>query len=472
MRSARCENAARDLRWAAPRSDVPPPYGRHVSGWVPPRLRPLLGDDLASIDESRLTAIVGLVEDVDLDFKREPWATTEGGAKEAAYDVAAFANSAGGLIVVGVDEDGRGHCSEFIGVDPSIDVALWLHQIVAARVAPPAVVSHRRVQVGEQQILLFAVRPSTAGPHAVAVGDGALRYPTRLGSLRRYLTEAEVGDRYRRRLAATRDIAQQLDDLLGEVETTVDTTSEDRAAQAWLALGLVPDVPGALELRRGVDAQWLEWIRPELRQYPCFGPREVDQSTFGFQSIDVHDGRYGGGAYLVAGRFWTDGRGLLLLGYLGGRGDRGVQEDRVAVYDEHLVGDVINGLAVLAHHASRTGGSGAVNLTARLGWSDKPLVLAEHRSQFPGPVDGLRSVPRTGISRRSADLDVVLDGRARLGVVRLVAGDLLSSFGWPEPQQITAELQLVRYRTHRQWWQWAENWAGANGVAMIDRYDE
>jgi hypothetical protein len=443
-----------------------------VSGWVPPRLRPLLGDDLAAVDESRLTALLGLVEDVDLDFKREPWATTEGGAKEAAYDIAAFANSAGGLIVVGVDEDGSGHGSEFVGIDPSNDLALWLHQIVAARIAPPAVVSHRRVEVGERQIFVFAVQPSMAGPHAVAVGDGALRYPSRLGSLRRYLTEAEVADRYRRRLAATRDMAQQLGDLLDEVQRTIDTTSEDRAAQAWLALGLVPDVPGALELRRGVDAQWLEWIRPELRRYPCFGPRQVDQATFGFQSIDVHDGGYERGAYLAAGRFWTDGRGLLLLGYLGGRGDRGVQEDRVAIYDEHLVGDVINGLAVLASHAARTGASGAANLTAQLGWSDKPLVLAEHRSQFPGPIAGLRSVPTTGVSRRSVDLDVVLDGRSRLGAVRLVAGDLLSSFGLPEPQQITAELQLVRNRTDRRWWQWMEEWAGANGVEIIDKYEE
>jgi hypothetical protein len=223
-----------------------------VSGWVPPRLRQLLGDDLDAIDAAQLGSLLGLVEDIDLEFKSEPWARSDGGTKEAAYDIAALANAAGGLVVVGVTEDGSGRATGLLGLDPSIDLSLWLHQTTAARIAPPPAVAHKSVEVDSGVVLLATIQPSSSAPHAVSVGDGALRYPVRVGSHRRYLSEAEVSDRYRRRMAATQELSHQMDELLAAVDLVVGTASEDRYAKAWLAVGLVPDVPGALELRRGM----------------------------------------------------------------------------------------------------------------------------------------------------------------------------------------------------------------------------
>src|SRR5262245_66696097 len=108
-----------------------------MAGWVPPRLRSLLAPEIEGIDLNAVERLIGLPEDQDLEFKREPYQSAEGGPKEAAYDLAGLANAVGGLIIIGIEEDGTGVASGIQAVPADdLDVGLWVHQVVAARIFP------------------------------------------------------------------------------------------------------------------------------------------------------------------------------------------------------------------------------------------------------------------------------------------------------------------------------------------------
>jgi hypothetical protein len=79
-----------------------------MAGWVPLPLRRLLGPDLDGVDLAAVERVIGLAEGHELEYKREAYPATDGGAKEAAYDLTDFANAAGGLLIVGIEEDGEG----------------------------------------------------------------------------------------------------------------------------------------------------------------------------------------------------------------------------------------------------------------------------------------------------------------------------------------------------------------------------
>lgn len=447
-----------------------------VADWIPLRLRPLLGPGLDAVSSQTLPNLLGVPEDVDLDFKQEVPGTSDAATKEFAYDVAGFANAVGGLLVFGIAEDGAGNAGALSPVPRTDrDFGLWVHQVVAARIAPPPRVTHRVFEDGGQ-IHIVAVEPSVVGPHAVNTGDSALRYPARVGNTRRFLAEAEVADRYRRRFVELGALAGQLDELLTEAEQMIpddEIPAEGGDRKAWLSLALVPDVSGRLDLRRGLATTWKEWLNPALDLgFPCFGRSSVVNVFTGFQCLELNDGTYGSGVpRLVGGRLYLDGRGMLIIGYLGGRGSAGIPNGTIGIFDEYVVGDLVNGIGVLASHASRCGASGIVHLAAQLSGAGD-MVLAESRSNDPGILEDTRLVVRsTGRSRRSVPLDATASPSSdRIAATRLLALDLFSAFGLPEPQQITNELRLVRRKFQSAWQPRMEEWASKAQVEVIENY--
>ena len=96
-----------------------------MEGWIPPRLRGLLRQDLGIVDEAALRHIIGLPEDTDLEFKVEAYEATTGQAKEAAYDIAGLANAGGGHQIL----------SRILGCRVSLGAAAALRRIETARSA-------------------------------------------------------------------------------------------------------------------------------------------------------------------------------------------------------------------------------------------------------------------------------------------------------------------------------------------------
>lgn len=440
-----------------------------MSGWVPTRLRALIGQDLDEVNLDGLRNVIGLTEDVDLEFKAELYGTSDAQTKEASYDVVALANAGGGLLVIGMSEDGSGIATELSPVDPNDrDFGTWIHQVLASRSSPLVIVTHRAVPVDQGVVHLVGIAPSIHAPHGVSVGDGAIRYPIRAGTTRRWLSQVEVADLYRRRFAALSDRG----DILEQIHSSaVEAIPEDEEPDlwAWLVICLVPDFPGSLRFRRGLVGEWQTWINALLEDFPAYGRSEVN-TTLGFQCLQIYDVADPNDPIRnIGGRLDVDGGGYLLFGYAGGRNMIGVGEEVVPIYDEHLLGDVVNGLGVLATHAARSGAAGDAQVSAQLISRIRPMVLAEYRSNFPGQLRDTRSVAQsTGVTRRTVLLaDSTTRGVDLLGAAQMLVADLGSAFGQAEPQQVSTDLQLVLNRFQREWQARLRRWAEAGDVQIV-----
>lgn len=75
-------------------------------------------------------------ESLTLEYKREPYAHTEGGRKEFSKDISAFANRDGGILIIGVLE--KAEVLEVLGVPADqIDAEIqWLESVVRSGVSP------------------------------------------------------------------------------------------------------------------------------------------------------------------------------------------------------------------------------------------------------------------------------------------------------------------------------------------------
>ena len=442
-----------------------------MAGWIPTRLRNLLGLDLDAVTSDRIQRLMGLVEDTDLEFKSEPYGVSEGQRKELAYDLAGMANAIGGIVFVGVSEDGNGRATAVAGIDPGHDLAAWIDQVVAERIRPRPSIAQRSIAVEQLEVHIISVEPSTLAPFAVSIGDGGLRYPLRNGSIRTWLHEPDIAERYRRRFAATREVDEQLSQIHEEAAGWV-PHREMNDPFSWLVVSLVPDVSGYLALQRGIAESWQEWLRPALRSFPPVGRGVVDVQV-GFRSLSFTDLAVPRGAerlYTVGGQLNVDGSGMIVFGSRGSF--ERVDQSLCAVFDEHVIGDLIKAVGVLSNHAIRTGAAGYGQLGAEIQCRTHPMVLAHYRGGLVDGLIGSRIVRRsTGLSRHSAPLEAAsVPGMDLISVARSIAVDLVSAFGFAEPQQITASNQLVRLRFQTDWHEQIERWSHDSGVELIDNY--
>ena len=185
-------------------------------------------------------------EAFDLDFKSEMYGTSDRDKRDAATDVAALANTAGGLIIAGIDEDDQARAAKAPGIALSEADERRIRQIVALQVAPMPVIDVIRAEDPVwpgHGFVLIAVPRSPLAPHAVLVNEG-LRYPRRNGATTRYLSEPEVAAAYRERLAAAGRQADRARDTEADALARL-STAED---QVWVVTSLVPDLAGELAM--------------------------------------------------------------------------------------------------------------------------------------------------------------------------------------------------------------------------------
>lgn len=155
-----------------------------------------------------------------LEFKSEHYGASDSAKKEVALDLTAFANTVGGLMIVGMEEDRATNVATGLvaleaqphGTEEDTRYRL----IIAGNVSPHFPIHAAQVDVTvdgvEGTVLLVSVEPSPLRPHAFR-RDDTLRYPVRDGRGRRCLQEWEVGDAYRRRDEGLRAAAERADDV-------------------------------------------------------------------------------------------------------------------------------------------------------------------------------------------------------------------------------------------------------------------
>jgi Putative DNA-binding domain len=439
------------------------------------RLEALLSARIELVQHADLMTLINnrVPEAFDLDFKSEMYGPTEKDRRDAATDVAAFANTAGGLLVLGIEEDDQARATAAPGLELSEADERRIRQIVGSQVVPMPLLDVLRVEDQDRPrhgLVLIAVPRSPLAPHAVVVNDG-LRYPRRNGATTRYLSEPEVADAYRQRFAAFRQQA----DRANEVETdALDrlATTED---QAWIVVSLVPDLAGDLVINQVA----LNAVRNEMMgRQPLIMPAGLSwrRVSIGRRRI-LADGNMDNSrrARFLSANLHYDGAGTFAAFVLGRRLSQVVpnagEPEARQIDDEMVVNGILSGLRFLARHArDRTAAGGNALIRARLYpvGGQQPLRLTYNRGFGRGFGDSLGDRIITDVGpppERVAALDALAtDGPDLVAAAYLLATDVFQEFGWAEAAQFTSDGRVRLQYWGAEWQAPVGRWAADAGI--------
>lgn len=192
-------------------------------------------DPTAEMLDQAITA--GVAECDDLDWKTKLPPPGQFAGSDIVKDMAAMANSGGGLIVFGVDEQQRVATGR---VDAGQDLTETYERTVRAaaysRISPPL----RGIQLfalgqPQQRAVALYVPASPEAPHLITKDTGFLGYPVRNHADTHWLSESQIAAAYRRRFEWTDNAAAALQQLYSDAVGTVDITE-----RAWLVAAARP----------------------------------------------------------------------------------------------------------------------------------------------------------------------------------------------------------------------------------------
>jgi hypothetical protein len=440
------------------------------------RLEALLGSRIEQVQHSQLMTLISnqVPESFDLDFKSEIYGSSNREKHNAATDVAALANTAGGLLILGIEEDNQGRAKAAPGIWLTEADERRIRQIVGSQVVPMPVIDVLRVPdpaFTGHGLVLIAVPRSPLAPHAVLVNDG-LRYPKRNGATTRYLSEPEVADAYRTRFAGAHrqvDRAREIEaDALERLATTDD--------QAWVVVSLVPDLPGELVIDQAalsaartelkfkqplIMPTSLQWVRVGIGRRRVLADGNMDNNRQArYLSADLHgDGAGVFGAIVLRQR----PTGLVT--------STGEPEARL-INDESVVNGILSGLRFLARHArDRAGAGGNALIRAQLYpvARRQPLILGHNRGAFSDTLGNRVMSGPIAPPERAAPLDsLTTDGPDLVSATYLLASDLFQEFGWAEAPQLTRDGGVRLRYWNSEWFRHVEQWAATAGVSTTE----
>jgi hypothetical protein len=216
------------------------------------RLTSRLGAELADLIPAHLQALCDLrmPEDVDLDFKSEDSYTTAGseGLDELAKDVTAMANARGGLIIIGITEDGQGCAESLSEVAVSDKKVGQMYNSLRARVVPylPDIwINNLETATGSGKgHVLIAVPGSVLAPHAVRMTSRPqYSFARRVGRTTAWLEESEIAALYRDRFRLAEEHRDKVLKVLKLGSEWTRHIGPSGAQRIWLEMALVPSVP-------------------------------------------------------------------------------------------------------------------------------------------------------------------------------------------------------------------------------------
>ncbi|HEY5120910.1 MAG TPA: ATP-binding protein, partial [Acidimicrobiales bacterium] len=150
------------------------------------RLETVLGAPVDELSARNIEVLAGngVSEAFDLDFKGTLYGNSDKERRDLCGDVAALANTSGGVIIGGVEEDEHAIAAATPGVELGDAERNRMLQTLASGVAPlPAldVISVPSTDDPSRGWFVLAVPRSTRAPHAVVVNEG-YRFPVRTGT--------------------------------------------------------------------------------------------------------------------------------------------------------------------------------------------------------------------------------------------------------------------------------------------------
>ncbi len=329
--------------------------------WRNPALEALLAGPL---DEIGLTdaAVQSLVaqqarESEVLELKAQPYRGAPPGApvprtaeQELAKDVTALANTAGGLLLIGVEEAAGAASAATPFPDDSEAVVQRLVRALVNHSAPVPRVAWIPISAAAGgHYLAVVVPPSPLAPHAVTGQRGDSRRPlhwfVRDGADTRPVSEPEIADRYRTRFRGADDQRTRRERVAAEGREAL-----GRSDRLWLWTAVVPHapVPAVLDAHAVRDTtRWWQteygFASPLARSLhtdgrPYAGPgRTIFTGLPGREDQDPTDPS--GGAYVelhIDGSAFAATPVALNTGLDGGIGDTTLVDDLVVLVDACL----------------------------------------------------------------------------------------------------------------------------------------
>lgn len=421
---------------------------------LPARLTAALGrhpDDLTEDDLQRAVEN-HIPESADLDWKKDFYKGTEAGKKELAKDVSAMANTAGGMVVIGVDDGNQDHAHDLDPVDPVPGRGEeWIRSVLANWIQP--VVPNVGVRVVKSATeagkiyWVLTVPSSPQAPHAVAApgNDYHFRVHVRNGTTTRTLAESEIAQRYRDRFQAASDDVDRLrqvadaglDYLSGYLVSTAHGGSPKVTYYpGWVSLAAVPAVRGTYPVTTRVDRD---------AAFDRFAKLAGESVTTNVQParpvlVGRRQARFEG---VPTGQLHQDGSFYAALP-INLQSDHTNDDGPKRLYQSGLELDLVALVQAAAAWAAETGSAGDLMLSSalhRFDGSDKPvhLIAAEHA--FPhGPATPLPAGP----AQTTGDLAaIVTDQREAVVVACALVSDLLADMGAHEPHVLTPEGEIL-----------------------------
>lgn len=421
------------------------------------RLEAVLGAPIDALTSREIEGLVGkgVSEAFDLDFKGALYGNSDKERRDLCGDVAALANTSGGVIILGVEEDEHATATATPGVDLGDAERNRMLQTLASGVAPlPAldVISLPSTDDSARGWWVLAIPRSIRAPHAVVVNEG-FRFPVRNGTTIRYLSEPELAARYRQR---DREAGEQAAKLARVVAGSLECVNREQGP--WVLIALVPEHPGNLEINQ---AQ-LGKMQQQYRSRDLF---EVGRAGARFEWVRTGRGKYtvGDGPYPNAdsplpqygyAELHIDGTGSYAVELVdmaeARRQNSRMPEDPSAnqmVSDELLALSILSGLCRLSVHArDATGAAGSVTVQVHLAASPGRAVTIGH-TRHHGFADSRsgNSVSTAAIGETTAALDDLAEpGPSLVSTAARLLDELGTSFGIPEMGQLSLDGEIRR----------------------------
>lgn len=391
-----------------------------------------------SIDLFKQAVEHGVEETSDLDWKRVAYDSRKPRwDEEAAKDIAAMANSGGGWIVFGIEEDGdKNAASKIAPISWSATDQQRILRAAYAKIGPPVVgLEFHQIECGDEDsggIVMMRVPDSADAPHFAKKGDDAFVAPRRNGPHTVYMSDREIERGFRERF-------QHADDQERLLQDRYERACEGLRPQdgVFLAAAAIPYEPVSAQ-GSSSKQRVLEYVSnsriPELyRQANAQSWWDIGEIKKGLRQWVLRNNRsswgkcrhclYDDATVLASYRVTLQGGSYSAT--------RAIDEDlRNHSLSEDIETAVIDFITLLRSHAQERKAYGGFRIRAGLvGDSGSPIFIRATENWGNRPLDVEYSEPIIRFQPITTDLDPLLDIDEILPTINDLALDLINQGG-------------------------------------------